>query len=319
MHSYKIKPMVESGILTAISVAMALISMYVPILGTVVVFIWPLPIVVLVVRHGIRWGVMASIVSGLLIAMLTHPFQAISMVLAFCLVGLVLGCNFRRGCGAVKSLALAMSASVVSKVAVLGLGALLLQVNPVSMQFDMMQTAVDNSLSLYRSAGMNEADIAKTAESLRQGFETLRLVFPIIIVFAGMLDAYVNFIVAGKVLRRLGHTGVPELTPYARWRFPWIVVYLYAFSWIGIYWGQTREIALLFQVSMNVNMLSTVLGLIQGIAVIVCLTERYRLSKLVRAIILLVILTNGFLLQTIGLVGLFDIMFDYRRRLLSRK
>ena len=38
--------MVEAGILAAIAIVMALISMYVPVLGAFVNFVWPLPIVI---------------------------------------------------------------------------------------------------------------------------------------------------------------------------------------------------------------------------------------------------------------------------------
>lgn len=319
MENRKIKPMTEGGILSAISVAMAMIGLYVPILGAVVTFIWPLPIIILVVRHGIRWGVMASVVSGILIAILTHPLQALSMVIAFGMVGLVLGFSYRKGYSALKSLALGMTASVVSKIAVLALAMAVLNINPITMQFDMMREALAGSLEFYRSAGIDEQRVAAIGQDFERGMETVKLVIPILIAFAGMLDAYINFVVAGKVLRRLGSTSVPVLLPFSQWRLPWGIVYLYAFSWIGIYWGSSREIPLLLQVSLNANMFSSVLGFVQGLSVLSAMAGRYNLSKWIRGIILFFILTNGFFLQTIGLVGLFDIVVDYRRRLARRK
>ena len=55
MTDYKIKPVTESGILSAITVVMALIGVYVPVVGWVAALVWPLPIILLIVRHGLRW------------------------------------------------------------------------------------------------------------------------------------------------------------------------------------------------------------------------------------------------------------------------
>ena len=48
----KTSAMVEAGILAAVAIVMALISMYVPVLGAFVNFVWPLPIVICGCRHG---------------------------------------------------------------------------------------------------------------------------------------------------------------------------------------------------------------------------------------------------------------------------
>ena len=50
----KTSAMVEAGILAAIAIVMALISMYVPVLGAFVNFVWPLPIVICGCRHGLK-------------------------------------------------------------------------------------------------------------------------------------------------------------------------------------------------------------------------------------------------------------------------
>ena len=77
----RVTSMTESGLLAAITVVMALIGVYVPLLGTVAVLMWPLPILVLIVRHGLRWGVMAVVVSGVLTAALVEPVVSLRLAL----------------------------------------------------------------------------------------------------------------------------------------------------------------------------------------------------------------------------------------------
>lgn len=315
MRGRTVQPMTEGGILAAISAAMALIGVYVPLVGTFAALLWPLPIILLVVRRGVRWGILAMVVSGLLISLLFHPLQAIMMVAAFGLVGLTIGFAYRKGYGATRTLLLATFVSVVSKVLVIGGSILIMQINPLQFQADAMQEAFDYSVEQYRSAGFSEQQIQESTQNFQNSMKMAQMLFPPAIVFAGMFDAYLNVVISGKVLQRIGWGKIAPLLPFSAWRFPWGVVYLYAFSLIGMYWGETRQIGWLTQVSLNVNLFSGMLGFVQGASILNCAANRYNLSKWLRGIILVLALLNGFLLQTISLIGLFDIIFDYRRRL----
>lgn len=315
MRSQTVGPMTEGGVLAAIAAVMALIGVYVPLLGTFAALLWPLPIALLVVRRGLRWGALALVVSGLLISLLVHPLQAVMLVAAFGFVGLTIGCSYRKKSGMARTLVLAALVSILSKVAVIGASVLFLEVNPLQFQVDAMQEAFSFSVEQYRNAGFSEQQIEESTQGFRNSLKMIQMLFPAAIVFAGLFDAYLNAIVSARVLRRIGWGAVAPLRPFSAWRFPWGVVYLYAFSLIGMYWGETRQIDWLMQASLNVNLFSGMLGFVQGISVLGCVANRYNLSKWLRGIILVLALLNGFLLQTVSLIGLFDIIFDYRRRL----
>ena len=75
----KTSAMVEAGILAAIAIVMALISMYVPVLGAFVNFVWPLPIVICGCRHGLKWSIMTLLVATIIIAMNSSPLWPMVM------------------------------------------------------------------------------------------------------------------------------------------------------------------------------------------------------------------------------------------------
>ena len=74
----KTSAMVEAGILAAIAIVMALISMYVPVAGVFVNFVWPLPIIICGMRHGLKWSLMSLTVAGIIVAIIISPLQAFS-------------------------------------------------------------------------------------------------------------------------------------------------------------------------------------------------------------------------------------------------
>lgn len=314
----RVTSMTESGLLAAITVVMALIGVYVPFLGTVAVLMWPLPILVLIVRHGLKWGVMAVAVSGILTAALVEPMVSLRLALAFAPGGVALGWGFRKDWSPVRTLTSGIVCSMAAKLTALSLLFALTGVEPFSAQFDIMEQSFDSSAEIYRSMGMNEAQIEESRTIFTENLSMVRLLLPLIVILMGVMDTVINYIVGGLVLRRLGHE-VRTLPPFAEWRLPPIFAYIFGFSLVGAYWGSTREIALLYQASLNGIMLGTLAGLIEGVSVYTYAARHFRWPKFFTFAIITFIMLSGFLLRILCLIGLFDMVLDYRKRYWGEK
>ncbi|SDF42968.1 YybS family protein [Sporolituus thermophilus] len=312
MRNTGIRPMVEGGVLAAVAIMFAFISAYIPIIGPFVNLIWPVPIILLGVRHGYKWSIMATIVAGIIIAILMHPLHAVSVVVGFGLIGIVLGHAFRAGLSPAKAIGWGAVASLVSKAAVLAIGAVFLGVNPLNIQGDVMTQAAEQAIDFYRRLGMKEEDLARMGEMLRTMLDLFKIILPAGFVLAAVVDTYLNFVVAKAVLGRLGHRIAP-FPPFKEWTLPRAVLYAFIIAILAIYWGQSREIKLLYNAGVNLQMLSTVALLVQGMALFYFLADKYNLSRFVRGIILILIFSNGFLMQVVIFAGAFDMALDYRR------
>ena len=55
MTSHRITPLTESGLLSALTVILALAAVYLPVVGVVASLVWAIPVIVLVVRTGLFW------------------------------------------------------------------------------------------------------------------------------------------------------------------------------------------------------------------------------------------------------------------------
>ena len=314
----RVTSMTESGLLAAITVVMALIGVYVPLLGTVAILMWPLPILILIVRHGLRWGVMAVVVSGLLTAALVEPVVSLRLALAFAPGGIALGLGFRNEWSPVRTLVTGIVASMASKLAALALLFAITGVEPFSMQFDMMEASFDQTIEFYRGVGMSEDQLSEVRTNLTDNLSLMRLLIPLMVVLMGLMDTMVNYWIGGKVLRRLGHD-VKTLPPFTEWRLPPVFVYVFAFSLIGAYWGTTRNIDLLYRASLNLSMLATFAGMIEGISVYFYASKHFRWPKFLTMFIITFVMLNTFLVRILCLVGLFDMVIDYRKRYWSGK
>ncbi|MGL5511745.1 MAG: DUF2232 domain-containing protein, partial [Sporomusa sp.] len=173
--------------------------------------------------------------------------------------------------------------------------------------------AIEQALELYRSMGMKAEDLAQMEAAMQPMPGILKMILPACFILTAFIDTYLNFQVAKVVLGRLGQS-IESLPPFRYWSMPPVTVYALALALVALYWGQSREIDLLYTAGMNILVLSGAVLFIQGMAVFYFLADKYKLSKLTRGIILfLIFFSNGIFIQSLIIGGAFDLIFDYRQ------
>lgn len=299
--------------LVALSVVMALGALCLPVVGVILALLYALPILVLVVRHGMRWAVMAAAASAVLMAALIEPMVSLRMAISFTPTGLALGIGFRRRWGGVRVFVLALAVSILAKLAALGLLFAVTGVNPLNMELEAVQQTFDASFQMYEGMGVSGEAIDKSRAQIGEGLQFVSMLLPLVVAMMGLLDTAIGYFAGGRVLRRLGHE-TPALPPFAAWRLPQVFLYVFGFALVGLYWGTTRDIKMLYQAALNLNMLAIFAGMIEGLSLMSYVMDRYRLSRLIRVPIYAMVVLNGTLAQILAFAGLFDMLFDYRRR-----
>ncbi len=318
MRQTKVRSMVEGGLLAGIAIIFAIISAYVPVIGPFVNLLWPVPIILLGVRHGYKWSIMATVVAGVIIAMLLHPLQALGVVVGFGLIGIILGYAFRMEFSPGKTMLWGTIASLLSKAALLGIGAAITGVNPFALQSDVMAKAMEQGVEVYRNLGIPEQELATMTANMQVMIELVKVILPAGFIMASVLDTFLNFAIAKAVLKKLGNN-VPAFPPFRYWTIPDYIVYFFALALVMIYWGKSREIDILYTSGMNIQVLTSTLLLVQGLALFYYVVDKYNLSRMVKGIILFLMLTNSLFSQILIFVGAVDSIIDYRRLRLPRK
>ena len=311
MNEHAARPTATAGVMTAAAVVYALAAIYLPMLTMMMGMLWPVFIALVTVRAGLRFGALAAVAALLLTMLFATPVAGATFVLSFAPTGLALGLLLRRQGGTLRALVGGTLASLLGKAAAGLLILLLFGINPFAMDPAVMQQAMDETLGIYRSLGMTEVQIEETRAAASEVLELFLLMLPALFVGSALIEVGVCYAVMRKVLRRMG-VAVTALPPFARWHLPVV-------SLIGIYWGSTREIVLLYQVALNGYVIAFLAGLVQGVALLHFLLLRFRVSPFVCALIYVFILVNGVMTQIISWTGLFDMVYDYRRRIRERQ
>ncbi len=309
-----VTPTIEGGLLVAITVILGLISVYVPLIGMIVEFFCAVPMAVLTARQGAGKGLSALIVTFMLMTILIGPLMALRLVLSFGICGVVLGACVRKNFGAVKIFLTTLIVASAAQVVSLALLLAVMDVNFIEMQIEFVRESFAESFNAYEAMGVDKAQIDAAKAQVEPALQTLAHLVPTLILLASLMNSAAVWLTSKWIFPKV-QLKLPEFPPFAQWKFPAIFMYTAAFGAIGIYWGLTRDWTPIYELALNVTVVSMLAGFVQGLSLMSCVFDRYNVSRFVRGLLYAIVLLNMLFVQLVAITGLMDMLFDYRKRL----
>lgn len=308
-----VTPTVEGGLLVAITVILGAVSFFIPIVGMFVEFFCAVPLAVLTTRQGVGKGLTATVVSFILLAMLISPIPALRLALSFGLCGVALGWGVRKNFDAIRIFFTLLVVSSAAQVFTLVLIIAVMDVNLIDTQIEMIRESFTESFAMYESMGVDAQRIAEAKSQVEPALQTLALIIPTLMMMTALITAMATWVTAHWIFPKL-QMKLPKLPPFAEWRFPVLFFYTATIGGLGLYWGLTRGWTEIQMISLNLMLVSGFIGLIQGLALLSAVFDRYNVSKFVRRLIYVVLMLNFFFIQLVAITGLIDMLFDYRKK-----
>ena len=310
----KITPTVEGGLVIAIAVILGLVSTYVPVIGMFVDFFWALPFAVLSVRLGAQKATYALMATIILLSLFIGPLLTIRLALSYGLTGLALGFAIQKNFSAIKMFMIMLMVSFTAQIVAVVLMLFIMDIDFLDTQIAMVKESFEQTFSMYESLGVDQAQIDEARSQVEPAISLLSLLIPTLLLLMALINTVICFYTAKWIFPKIG-LHVPEMPSFSQWSFPPAFAYLMILALLGLYWGETRNLTLLYTVSVNANILALLVGFIQGLSVFSFVADKFDVSKLIRRLVFIIIILNFMLLQIVAFTGLFDMFFDYRRRL----
>ncbi len=300
----------EGAMLAAITVLIALMGRYISFMS----FILPVPLGILVYRHGLRSGILVSVTSSFLVAITLSNLLFSVQVLIIGVLGIALGMGLRESFHFAQLLLVGVVSSVITFLLQIFVYSLLFGENLLTLAFEMWEKGLTQSLEFYQDLGFSPELIAESEEQVLIMVELLRTAIPLSLVMGGFLFTLVNLGVIRFILRRLGDTSIPWLPPFSTWQWPWYFVY-------GIIFGLSFSVLSLYTTSeiwhiiaINLYFFFLYAFVIQGFAIIWFYLNTYNVNKILRIILIFLIIQSGnFFSIAIAFFGIFDTWFDFRK------
>lgn len=313
-----ISPMVEAGILSSIAVLFAVIMLYIPVLGIFLNMLWPVPLILLGVRHGLKWSVMALVTSGLLIAIIVSPLQSLLQVVGLGFIGLTLGYCLYKKKKPTTSILYGSLASLVSKILVLLISFFIMGANPLSIDPQVMQVVADKVIGWLARLGMPDFVLEQYKSVIWMMLDLMVIIIPTGILMASVFDTFINFVATRAILKRLGTT-IPGIPAFKNWTFPDVLLLLFGLSLLLLQYTQDNKESILYTIAVNGYFFLSVPLMFQGIAVSWFIIEEKGWPGFLKGILVGSLFITVIVPYMIIILGMFDYIMDFRKIRPARK
>ena len=306
--------MVEAGILAAVAVVMSLIGVYVPVLGTLLNFVWPLPIVVCGCRHGLKYSIMSLLVASVIIAAVISPVQAFFLCAIFGVMGIILGECMRRHLPPLRLMFFGSIGAGLAFVINILLCFWVLGIDPVETIFASFNESLGYVEDFYRSHNFSSEQLAASLNDYRNMLKLMRIIMPAAFLLSAPCFAFINYQAAKAIMVKLGDS-FPPFPPFRELTVPAWVLYPFVLSLFAVtYFYQTgQQQGWPYLIAVNVQTLTSFLLLFQAVVLLYwyCQTKGKPTwwANVGTALVLFVPLLGQLMIY----VGAFDMVADFRK------
>ncbi|MEA1939931.1 MAG: YybS family protein [Candidatus Caldatribacteriota bacterium] len=312
------KSIVEGAFLAAITAVLFIISIYVPLLGTIVSFLCPLPIIILCLRHSLKFALIATIVSGVLVSLLAGPFQGFMVLLGFGILGFTMGFGIKKELPFTEIIIISSIASFSSKILMLIFGFWFLDINPLMFDVEQIDKIIAQSLSFYSNMGLTIEQLTSLKETLSQTLIIIRTALPAMLILSSIFDTFLNYYVARLVLKKFGYKLI-GFKSFSHWRASKSFFWSYCIGAVLMFLGTKYNIFQLNKIGINIQVFFTVVFLICGLSLSAFLMEKYKVTKFLKWIIYILICFLPFLSQIATWAGMLDVWINFRKLIIAKK
>ena len=313
-RTVSVRGLTEGAVLAALVTVLALAANYIPLVGLAANFLCPIPLAVLMIRHGLRVATLATVVAIALGSAISGPVTGLLILLGFAPVGLAIGFGLRRQWSA-STVVLITGGAVLLALILGGVAAKIgIGVDPRVFAREVIEInkrSLDDAAQRYGRLGLDTRQMAGSITMMRDFFDYSYRLIPMLLLVGSFISAYLNYEVARLVLRRVG-VKAPALPPMSMWGLPaialWALPVLSLLAVLG-----ARRIAPLEGFGANLAFLIFFVLVSQGVLAGWVLMGKYRFPAWYRVIVILLFSSGptGLLLFFLGLA---DAAFDLRRR-----
>ncbi|MDM5237050.1 YybS family protein [Bacillus cereus] len=301
----------EGAALLAIYAILLLISMYVPILGTVVTFALPLPFILLMLRHRLSNVLVIFVVALLITVIVSQPLSLIKTAM-FGLIGVVLGYMYKKGKKPVEILIAGTLAYLIGILLIYVASIKFFNIDLMKQMQNMFSESMAQSEKIVSAAGMPVSKEQK--ELFAQMSDILQTLFPSILVLVSVCFSWITLILSGSVLRKLKY----DVTPWPKFKdiqLPKSIVWYYVICILLATFIKVEPTSYLHMVFSNLNVIFALLLVLQGLTFITFLAYRKGFTKGVPIISFIACMFIPMLFPLVTILGIIDLGISLRSKI----
>lgn len=305
----KTSSLTEAAFITGILVIFSLIGTFI---FSVTDFIYPIPIIILAKRKGYRVSLLALIAAALIITMLLGIQVGIYYIVLFSPVAAVMAFLISKNKKPSIVLAAGTVSYIISFVLMIMISQVIVGVNFVDQIKEIFTQSLNIQESLFENFKSLQIDIEDFKESYNQLLEMTIIIIPAVIILMSAAMTAINYFIVYKLSKRLKINVIP-INDFSKFKLPNNLYIGILIILIGMVILKQINYPNYQNLYTNIIFLIMMLMFVQGLALIRYLFIKYKLSKVIRIIIVVLIFLNPIIFNGVMIVGAAETLFDFRK------
>lgn len=300
----------EGAALLAIYAMLLLISMYVPILGTVVTFALPLPFILLTIRYRLSNAFVIFTAALFITVIVSQPMNLVKTTM-FGLIGIVLGYMYKNK----KPVEILMAGTLAYLIGIMLIYVASIKffnIDLMKKMQNMLNESMAQSEKIVTTAGM---PISKEQKELFAQFnDVLQTLFPSLLVMVSVCFSWITVMISGSVLRKLKHDVIPW-PKFKDIQLPKSIVWYYVIFILLSTFIKVEPTSYLHMVFSNLYVIFALLLVLQGLTFIAFIAHRKGFTKGVPIISFIVCMFIPMLFPLVTILGIIDLGISLRTKI----
>ncbi|PEN03784.1 hypothetical protein COL68_00120 [Bacillus wiedmannii] len=301
----------EGAALLAIYAMLLLISMYVPILGTVVKFALPLPFILLTIRYRLSNAFVIFTAALFITVIVSQPMNLVKTTM-FGLIGIVLGYMYKKQKKPVEILMAGTLAYLIGIMLIYVASIKFFNIDLMKQMQNMLNESMAQSEKIVTAAGM---PISKEQKELFAQFnDVLQTLFPSLLVMVSVCFSWITVMISGSVLRTLKHDVIPW-PKFKDIQLPKSIVWYYVIFILLSTFIKVEPTSYLHMVFSNLYVIFALLLVLQGLTFIAFLAHSKGFTKGIPIISFIVCMFIPMLFPLVTILGIIDLGISLRSKI----
>ncbi|MGG1137110.1 YybS family protein [Bacillus mycoides] len=301
----------EGAALLAIYAMLLLISMYVPILGTVVTFALPLPFILLTIRYRLSNAFIVFTAALFITVIVSQPMNLVKTAM-FGLIGIVLGYMYKKRKKPVETLMAGTLAYLIGIMLIYVASIKFFNIDLMKQMQNMFNESMAQSEKIVTAAGM---PISKEQKELFAQFnDVLQTLFPSLLVMVSVCFSWITVMISGSVLRKLKHDVIPW-PKFKDIQLPKSIVWYYVIFILLSTFIKVEPTSYLHMVFSNLYVIFALLLVLQGLTFIAFIAHSKGFTKGVPIISFIVCMFIPMMFPLVTILGIIDLGISLRSKI----
>ncbi|WP_042354563.1 YybS family protein [Bacillus rubiinfantis] len=301
----------EGAILLAAFTAILLLTIYIPIIGTILNFVLPLPFMMFAAKNNLR-NIIAFSVAGAFLSFIAGSFMGLGFMFIYGLIGSVIGYLLQKNISRSMILVSSSVMFVIGLVIMYVVSAAIFNFDIIHELTRVLQESNKMTQDLLQSMGQTE-QIEQLNKQNAAMIKMLKTLAPSLLIIASIVSVFVIQWICFPIIKRFGI----NVQPWGHFRnlsLPKSLLWYYLIALAINILGHPAEGTYLYTVIINAIYILELFMVIQGLACIFYIFYQRSVAKGLGVGVAILAFMIPAVHYIIMIVGITDLGFDFRKR-----